>query len=76
MSCLICKDLKRVLQSTNAEYRCALAAPFFLVSTEIAARMRVDMERAKSALAEHLSTCRSDTVAEDDGLTLICRLER
>jgi hypothetical protein len=55
----------RVLQTAKTEYRCALAAPFFLVSTEIAARTRVDMERAKSALDEHLSTCRPNTFADD-----------
>jgi hypothetical protein len=68
MSCAICKDLTRVLESANTEYGVALSAPFYLVSTEIAAKMQVDMERAKSALGEHVSSCQSQVLASDEGL--------
>jgi hypothetical protein len=54
MNCLMCKDLMRVLESASTDYRLARLAPFFLVSTEIAARRLVDMERAKIAVSEHL----------------------
>ena len=59
MTCLICKDLTRVLKSANTDYRVARSGPFYLVSTELAARMQVDMERAKTALEEHQSCCES-----------------
>ena len=57
MSCVVCTELMRVLQSADYEYKVARGAPFYLVSTEIAARMQVDMERAKVALSEHISSC-------------------
>jgi hypothetical protein len=57
MNCMVCKDLSRVLESADMDYRVALAAPFYLVSTEIAAKMQVDMERAKIAVSEHKSSC-------------------
>ena len=58
MNCLVCRELTRVLDTADTGYKTALAAPFYLVSTEIAARMQVDMERARIALSEHLSSCR------------------
>ena len=57
MSCVVCTELMRVLQSADYEYKVARGAPFYLVSTEIAARMQVDMERAKVSLSEHISSC-------------------
>jgi hypothetical protein len=62
MSCVVCSELVRVLQSADHEYKVARGAPFYLVSTEIAARMQVDMERAKVALSEHLSSCSTATM--------------
>jgi len=57
MTCLICKDLTRLLKSADASYKKALSAPLYFVTTEIAARMQVNMERAKIALSEHQSCC-------------------
>jgi hypothetical protein len=65
ISCIVFRDLVRVLDSANTAYRVALASPYFLVSTEIAARRRVDLERSKSALNEHLSSCRSDLPVDE-----------
>jgi hypothetical protein len=59
MNCLMCKDLMRVLESASTDYKLARLAPFFLVSTEIAAKSLVDMERAKIAMSEHLLYCES-----------------
>jgi hypothetical protein len=59
MNCLMCKDLMRVLESANTDYKLARSAPFFLVSTEIAAKRLVDMERAKIEVSEHLLYCES-----------------
>ena len=59
MNCLMCKDLMRVLESASTDYKLARLAPFFRVSTEIAAKGLVDMERAKIAMSEHLLYCES-----------------
>jgi hypothetical protein len=55
----------RVLESETNNYRAARAAAYYLVSTEVAARTEVDMERAKSALNEHLSYCDSAKLEDD-----------
>jgi hypothetical protein len=68
MSCAVCKDLKRVLKSADTEYGVALLAPFYLVSTEIAAKTQVDMERAKSALREHQLYCPATVLTGTDVL--------
>jgi hypothetical protein len=68
MSCAVCTDLKRVLESANTDHGVALLAPFYLVSTEIAAKTQVDMERAKSALSEHRLYCPSAVLCGDDAL--------
>jgi len=62
--CVVCKDLTRVLNFSTNEYHVARAAPFYRVSTEIAAKMQVDMERAKVALDEHVSSCPSGQLSE------------
>jgi hypothetical protein len=57
VNCLMCKDLRRVFEAAINDYQGALLSPFYRVSTEVAARMQVDMERANTALSEHLSSC-------------------
>jgi hypothetical protein len=57
MKCAICKELTRVLESEQTRYKAARAAAYYLVCTELAARIQVDMERAKTALREHCSSC-------------------
>jgi len=57
MKCAICKDLARVLVSEQRRYRSAREAAYYLVCTELAAKIQVDMERAKTALREHRSSC-------------------
>jgi len=61
MDCLICKDLERVVKSRRSKYLDARCAAFYRVSTELAAMRNVDMERAKSDLAEHQLVCTSAT---------------
>lgn len=58
MNCLECKDLDRAFQSRLAKYIEARTAAFYRVSTELAAKKNVDMERAKTDLQEHQSACR------------------
>jgi len=53
MDCTTCKNLERVLASRRSEYIEARHAAYYRVSTELAARHNVDMERTKSDLEEH-----------------------
>jgi hypothetical protein len=70
MNCLECKDLMRVLESATTGYEVARSAAFYLVSTEIAAKKQVDLERAKIALSEHLSYCPSADLANNPYTTV------
>lgn len=54
MKCWQCNDLIQVFRSRLAGYVKARATPFYRVSTELAARKQVDMERARGDLEEHL----------------------
>ena len=57
MACLICKDLERTLDFRRSKYFEARSAAYFQVSTELAAKKNVDMERAKSDLEQHQLAC-------------------
>jgi hypothetical protein len=57
MDCLICKDLERALESRRGKYIEARSTAYYRVSTELAAKENVDMERAKSDWDEHRSVC-------------------
>lgn len=57
MTCLICRDLGRTVDSRRSKYFEARSAAYYKVSTELAAHKLVDMERAKSDLEEHLLVC-------------------
>jgi hypothetical protein len=57
MDCLQCNGLIRVFESRLSGYVEARAAPFYRVSTELAARKRVDMMRARADLEEHRLAC-------------------
>ncbi len=57
MRCSQCRDLYRVLVRTQARYLDARSSAFFMVSTEIAAKKQIDMERAKNDLHEHQLDC-------------------
>jgi hypothetical protein len=57
MDCMDCKNLQTVLESAQAGYADACSSPFYRVSTDQAAKMQVDMERAKSDLEEHWLVC-------------------
>jgi hypothetical protein len=69
MDCSVCKDLDRVFESRLAEYREARSAAFYRVSTEIAAKREVDMERAKIAQQEHQLVCPSARKFDPEGQT-------
>ena len=57
MDCLECKDLGRHFDEMQARYEAARTSAYYRVCTELAAKREVDMERAKSALAEHREVC-------------------
>ena len=63
MACLICRDLERTLDFRRSKYFEARSAAYYQVSTEVAAQKKVDMERAKSDLEEHLLVCVSAAIA-------------
>jgi hypothetical protein len=57
MNCLDCRGLERAFQSRLAKYVATRSAAFYRVSTELAAKKQVDMERAKTDLLEHQLIC-------------------
>ena len=57
MTCLECKDMARHFAETLARYQEARGSAYYRVSTELAARREVDMERARTALEEHRMVC-------------------
>jgi hypothetical protein len=61
MECLLCKELSRALLPTRSEYVEARSSAFYRVSTDIAAKKQVDMERAKTILRDHQLLCISST---------------
>src|SRR5713101_744454 len=70
MNCLECKDLDRAFQSRLAKYIEARTAAFYRVSTELAAKKNVDMERAKTDLQEHQSACPFTAKVRTDAVQL------
>jgi hypothetical protein len=67
MDCSVCKDLDRDFESKLADYREARSAAFYRVSSEIAAKREVDMERAKTAQQEHQLVCSSARKFDPEG---------
>jgi hypothetical protein len=59
MNCLICRDLEQVFECKRDEYFNARSSAYYRLSTKLAARKNVDMERAKSNLEEHRFVCAS-----------------
>ena len=57
MHCIECMDLKHAFESRLGQYREARSAVFYQVCTELAAKKKVDMERAKNDLEEHQLIC-------------------
>ena len=53
----MCKDLERTFEARRSKYIAARSAAYYRVSTELAARKNVDMERATSDLEEHQLIC-------------------
>jgi len=57
MNCLERKNLEEAFESRLSQYIDACTAAYYRVTTELAAKKNVDMERAKNALEEHQLVC-------------------
>jgi len=57
MDCLECKNLGEAFESGLSKYIEARSAAYYRVSTELAAKKNVDMERARNDLKEHQLRC-------------------
>jgi hypothetical protein len=59
MDCLKCKSLTGTLEFRRNDFVEARSSAYYRVSTELAAKKNVDMERAKNDLEEHREVCAS-----------------
>jgi len=59
MGCSMCRELQHVFELKLTQYVEARASVFYRVSTELAARRNVDMERSKNDWEEHQMVCTS-----------------
>jgi hypothetical protein len=59
MDCLKCTNLEHALEFRLRKYSEARSAPFYQVCTELAAKKKVDMERARNDMEEHQLACPS-----------------
>jgi hypothetical protein len=57
MDCLECNSLEEGFQARLGKYNEARSAAYYRVSTELAAKKNVDMERARNDLEEHQLIC-------------------
>jgi Zn-dependent peptidase ImmA (M78 family) len=59
VDCLGCTDLSGALEFRRDEYVEARSSAYYRVSTQLAARRNVDMERARYDKEEHSAVCAS-----------------
>jgi hypothetical protein len=71
MDCLECKKLEQAFESRLCKYIEARSAAYYRVSTELAAKKSVDMERARNDLEEHQLICASAAEVRPSGPTAI-----
>jgi len=57
MNCAECRDLYRVFERRSSSYAHARSSAFMRVSTTIAAKTYIDLQRALSDLQEHQADC-------------------
>jgi hypothetical protein len=57
MDCLECKNLEETFDSKLSQYIKARSNAYYRVSTELAAKKNVGMERARNDLKEHQEIC-------------------
>jgi hypothetical protein len=59
MGCVECKNLEEAFESRLSQCIDAYTAAYYRVTTELAAKKNVDMERARNDLEEHQLVCAS-----------------
>ena len=59
MDCLKCKNLEEAFESRLSKCIEARSAAYYRLSTELAAKKNVDMERARNDMEEHQLICGS-----------------
>lgn len=57
MDCLKCRNLSGALELRRNEYEEARSSAYYRVSTELAAKKNVEMERTRYDLEEHRELC-------------------
>ena len=62
MACLKCAHLEQLFESKLSKYGEARSAMFHQVSTDLAAKKQVDMERARYDLEEHQLLCSDESI--------------
>lgn len=67
MNCSECRDLYKTFARRNVSYTDARSSAFFRISTRIAARIYIDLQRALNDLQEHQAECPWATAAEQTG---------
>jgi hypothetical protein len=63
MGCPICKNLEQAYEALLSEYNEARSSAGYQVCRRLAAKKKVDMERARYELEEHRSVCVSAGVS-------------
>ncbi len=57
MNCSECRDLYRIFERRSSNYAQACSSAFFRISSTIAARVYIDLQRALNDLQEHQADC-------------------
>jgi hypothetical protein len=57
MTCLNCRELERAYEAAHSEYLEARSSVWLGLSSSVAARKNVDMERTRYDLEEHRIVC-------------------
>lgn len=57
MDCSECINLEQTFESRLSKYSEARSAAFYQVSTDLAAKKKVDMERSRTVLQDHQLIC-------------------
>ncbi len=72
MYCSECRNLYRTFEGTLARFVEARTSAFYQVSTSIAVRKHIDLERAKNDLCEHQEVCPWAILAQGLGSVAWC----
>jgi hypothetical protein len=74
MDCLKCVHLEQAFVSRVSGYSEARSSAFYQVSTELAAKKKVDLERARNDMEEHQLICTSRDTEPGEGFDALTRI--